>query len=349
MLSLRTAGAVLLLSLFNFKLTTCRSPGEGGSEAQPARAEVRDVVLPGVDATSLTGREKAEWSRMVSELLAPCPDQPVSIAQCVQESRNCKACTPAAKYLVRQVQRGRPRSQIELSYKNRFAPDQIKNVPLGDSPAKGNTAAPVVIVEFADFECASCKMARPVLDELLKSHDGQVRLVFKHFPLSMHQHAEKAARAAVAAQRQGKFWEMHGALFDSQPKLDEASVDKLAKDIGLDTARFLKDRDSEATADAVARDRKLGEELAIQGTPSLFINGRSFPSTPDFEADLQEWVTLEIELQGGSPAPSRPPPAPSALPPPSVPSAASAPASAGAAQPSTPPATEKVPAKKASP
>lgn len=339
MLSLRAVGALLLLALFNSKLTTCRSPGEGGSEAAPARADAaRDVALPGVDSTSLTGREKSDWSRLVSELLAPCPDQPVSIAQCVQESRSCKACTPAAKYLVKQVQRGRSRSQIEQAYKSRFSPDQIKNIDLGDSPSKGNPGSPIVIVEFADFECPACSGARPVLDQVLKRHEGQVRLVFKHFPLSMHPNAEKAARSAVAAHRQGKFWEMHAALFDNQEKLDETSVEKIAKQVGLDPAKFQKDRDSEATADVVARDRKLGEQLSIQSTPSLFINGRSFPATPDFEADLQDWVTLEIELSGTTPPPPAAAPAPA---PPPAPSAK--------APGSLKPATEKVPAPKASP
>jgi protein-disulfide isomerase len=310
MLSLRALGAVVLLSLCNFKLTTCRSPGEGGSEAAAGRTETaRDVVLPGVDASALTGREKADWSRLVSELLAPCPDQPVSIAQCVQESRPCAACPPAAKYLVKQVRRGRSRSQIEQAYKSRFSPDQVKNVELGDAPFKGSGAGPVVIVEFADFECPACNGARPVLDEVLKRFDGKVCLVFKHFPLSMHQNAEKAARAAMAAHKQGKFWEMHTLLFDNQQKLDEASVEKLARQIGLDSARFVKDRDSEAVADAVARDRKQGEQLSIQSTPSLFINGRPFPATSDFEEDLLDWVALELEL--GSHAPSaEPAPAP---------------------------------------
>jgi hypothetical protein len=96
--------------------------------------------------------------------------------------------------------------------------------------------------------------------------------------------------------------------------------------------RFQKDRDSESTADAVARDRKLGEQLAIASTPSLFINGRPFPATPEFEEDLQDWITLEFELQGGAPAAPRPAATPSSLPPPSV--------SAGAApeKPATKPA-----------
>ena len=303
MFSLRLAGAALGFALFNSQLTTCRSPGEGGSEPAPVRAETKDVTLTGVDTSALTGREKADWSRYVSDLLAPCPDQPVSLAQCVQENRSCKQCLPAANFLLKQVRRGRARNQIETAYRARFSPEAIKNIELADSPAKGPDGAPVLIVEFADFECPACGAARPVLDELYKRYEGQLRFVFKNFPLTIHQYAEKAARAGVAAHRQNKFWEMHAVLFDNQQHLEESNVEQYAKTIGLDMKHFLADRDSEATADFVARDRKQGERLELASTPSIFINGRKFESTGEFKEDLDDWVTLEIKLNGGVPVP----------------------------------------------
>jgi protein-disulfide isomerase len=152
------------------------------------------------------------------------------------------------------------------------------------------------MVEFADFECPACADKRPLLDKLVEEHAGKVRLVFKNFPLSMHPNAEKAARAGVAAHRQGKFWQLHGLMFESQGDLSQPNVEKLAQKAGLDLARFRQDRDSEATADAVMRDRKQGETLNIGSTPSLFINGRPFPATVDFDQDLEDWLKLELEL-----------------------------------------------------
>ena len=111
MLSFRAASALALFAFLNTKLVTCRSPGESSPDASPTRSETKDVTLPGVDTSSLTAREKSEWSRFVSELRSPCADQPVSVAQCVSESRACKACLPAAKALAKQVQRGRPRQK----------------------------------------------------------------------------------------------------------------------------------------------------------------------------------------------------------------------------------------------
>ncbi len=301
-MTLRAAALFGLLAILGTKLTTCRSPGESGGESTPGRTEPKDVNLPGIDTSALTGREKSEWSQLVSELLAPCPDQPVNVAKCVSESRSCRACTPAARYLAEQVTRGRTRSQAETAYRARFSPDKIKNVEIGDAPIKGPPDAPVLVVEFADFECPFCGAMKPVVDSLFEKFPGKVRLVFKHFPLPMHQNAEKAARASVAAQRQGKFWEMHKELFENQQALDAANIERMAQKVGLNLDQFRKDRDSEATADYVAHDRKQGEGLDIQGTPSIYINGRLFPTGGEAEQELQEWVGLEIELVTGSAA-----------------------------------------------
>jgi protein-disulfide isomerase len=300
-MSSKTLAIVGLIALFGNRLTTCRSPGEGGGDAnQPAREKA--VELKGVDTASLTARERADWSAAVSELLTPCADQPVSVAQCVNESRSCRACLPAARYLAEQVRRGRTRSQVDAAYRARFAPDQVKNIEIADAPSKGPSGAPVVIIEFADFECPACGSVRPVLDDLMQKNPDAVRLVFKHFPLSMHQNAEKAARAAVAAQRQGKFWEMHALMFENQTQLNLDNVEKLAQKAGLDLVRFRQDRDSEATADFVNRDRKQGEALDLQSTPSLFINGRQFQNGGEFPQELEAWVKLELELLGAAPS-----------------------------------------------
>lgn len=288
------------------------------------------VEVKGVDTSSLTARERTDWSESVSHLMSPCPDQAVSLAQCVNENRPCKACSPAVRYLLTEVRRGRTQNQVEASYRARFSPDQIKNIDLSDTPSKGPASAPIVIVEFADFECPACGATQPVLDQLYEHHQGQIRFFFKHFPLSMHPNAEKAARASVAAMRQGKFWELHAVLFKNQTALSVENVEKFAQGIGLDMPRFRQDRDSEATADFVAKNRKQGEVLELTGTPSIFINGRRFTSTGENQAqDFEDWVNLELELSGNAPAPAAAP-APSAVPAPSgsAPAAATAPSGA---------------------
>ena len=310
-----------LLALSGSRLTTCRSPGEGGGDASQPHSE-KTVEVKGIDSSALTARERTEWSDDVAHLLAPCADQPVPLAQCVNENRSCRACLPAARFLLEQVQRGRTRGQVEAAYRERFSPDQVKNIDLADTPSKGSVGAPIVIVEFADFECPACGAMRPVLDEVFEHHRDTVRLLYKHFPLPMHPNGEKAARAGVAAMRQGKFWEMHHTLFENQTALGVENVEKLALGIGLDLARFRQDRDSEATADFVAKNRKQGEALDLPGTPSIFINGRRFGGTGDPKQDLEDWIALELELSGAAPAKAPTPvPAPSASAPAPAPSA----------------------------
>lgn len=331
MLSLRLVGAVLAFSLLQFKLSTCRSPGEGGKG--PAGNDSGAIVeLPGVDTSQLTSREKHDWSGAVTELLAPCPDQAVSLAQCVKEKRACKACEPAAKLLAKHVRKGKTRAQLDAAFKKRFAPEQVKAVPSEGSPSKGPANAAITIVEFADFECRGCGNAHPILEKLLAKYPSHVRLVFKNYPLSTHKHAEKAARAALAAGRQGKFWEMHGKLFEMQPNPPDApALDKLAKELGLDMKKFAEDLASEAIADEVARDRKHADALDLASTPLLFINGRHYDLDYfDFAEDFSDWIALELELVTGKqvePAPPSSAMAPSSA----APSASAAPAPSGGA------------------
>lgn len=284
----------------------CRSPADSPKEPPPVEeaAAPAPTSLPGIDTSSLTPREQTKWSEYVGGLLAPCADQPVNIAVCVSESRPCNGCVPAAKFLVERVRRGDTRAQAEAAYRARFSPDTVKSIELADSPSKGAARPVVTLVEWADFECPFCGVAAPLLKGIVEKYPEQVQLVFKHYPLSAHQHSDDAARAAVAAQRQGKFWPVQQALFENQKAgLDESNILKLAREAGLDMKEFESDIASEATADSVARDRKQADELGLEGTPMIYINGRHFSLEHfDLRQDLEPWIALEIELASASPA-----------------------------------------------
>jgi hypothetical protein len=277
----------------------CRSPADSPKEPPPQEEErAAPVQLPGVDTSGLTPRELGKWREYVSELLAPCPDQPVSIAQCVTESRACGTCLPAAKFLLERVRRGDARSQAEAAFRARFSPEAVKSIDLKGSPSKGAASPVVTLVEWADFECPFCGVAAPLLKAVVERYPNEVQLVFKNYPLSAHEHSEEAARASVAAFHQGKFWQLNQAMFESQKAgLDETMLVKLARDQGLDMKKFEADRSSEATADAVARDRKQADELGLEGTPMIYVNGRHFSLEHfDLRQDLQPWIDLEIAL-----------------------------------------------------
>src|SRR5262249_12044867 len=156
------------------------SGNETASKDPPTPAAPID--LPGVDTSALTPREKGEWSTYVSEFLSPCADTPVPIAQCVKEKRSCNRCLPAAKYVLKGVRDGMSREQIEKSFHARFDADKIKNVPIDGSPSRGPESAPVVVIEFADFECPFCAMYAPVLEKMADEHKDTVRFVYKFLP-----------------------------------------------------------------------------------------------------------------------------------------------------------------------
>lgn len=179
-------------------------------------------------------------------------------------------------------------------FEARFDPARVKTVPIDGSPSKGLADAPVTVVEFADFECPYCgKMARSLATTFAEVKD-HAAFVFKFFPLPGHPHGEIAARAAIAAMKQDKFWPMHDQLFAHQDRLDRSDLEGYARAIGLDMTRFQADFDSAETQERIARDRKLGDALGVRGTPTLFINGREF----DLHDDMREWIQVELDIRG---------------------------------------------------
>jgi protein-disulfide isomerase len=148
------------------------------------------------------------------------------------------------------------------------------SIATDDQPAKGTANAAVTIVEFTDFECPSCARQHPVLERIVSEFGDRVRLVVRDFPLSQHPNARKAAEAAEAAREQGKYWEYAGVLFRSQSALGVDKLRQYATDLGLDRARFDASLDSGKFADKVQRDLMDGRKLGINGTPTVYINGK---------------------------------------------------------------------------
>ena len=163
-------------------------------------------------------------------------------------------------------------------------------------PSRGNRSAKVVIVEFADFECQFCAKAHETVNEVLKAYGNKVRLVFKHYPLSFHMKASKAAEATACADEQGKFWELHDALFESQ-ELDLEALKLQAKRHGSrrgevrELPRFGPHRDAgEARLTA-------GQEVGVSGTPAFFINGFMLSGAQPEEA-FRRVIDAELERLG---------------------------------------------------
>ena len=153
-----------------------------------------------------------------------------------------------------------------------------------DDHIRGDVNAPVTLVEYSDFECSFCSRVKPTLDQVLEEFDGQVRLVFRHFPLSFHTNAQKAGEASECAGDQDKFWEMHDLLFENQSALDVASLKSYAVDLGLNASTFNDCLDNGTHATTVSSGLTEGSTYGVQGTPATFVNGTLVSGAQPFES-----------------------------------------------------------------
>jgi protein-disulfide isomerase len=169
-----------------------------------------------------------------------------------------------------------PKADIELRNAYRFGPE----------------TAPVLLVEFADFECPYCAKAHPQIKKLREEFAGKISVVFKDLPLPMHANAWKAAEAARCAGDQGKYWEYHDVLFDAGG-LDVPRLKQHARELGLEGERFDTCLDSGAQRAAVTKDYTEAQQLGITGTPSFFLNGEFFTGALDYTT-LKNMVLKEL-------------------------------------------------------
>jgi len=157
-------------------------------------------------------------------------------------------------------------------------------VPLtADDPVRGNAAAPITIVEFSDFQCPFCQRVNPTLAQVRQAYGDKVKIVFKDYPLPNHPQAPKAAEAARCAGEQKKYWEMHDAMFANQRALEVPALKQTARAIGLEGAAFDSCLDSGKFAATVRKGTALGDQMGVNSTPTLYINGRAVIGAMPFE------------------------------------------------------------------
>ena len=148
---------------------------------------------------------------------------------------------------------------------------------------RGNPDAPVTLEEFGDFQCPPCGSFAAFAEQLLKEYDSRLRIVFRHFPLSAHEHAREASLAAEAAGLQGHFWEMYDVLYREQAAWSKAPnarelFESYAGTIGLNVDQFKKDMDGDQARARVDSDQARGNSLGINLTPTIYINGQPVDS-----------------------------------------------------------------------
>lgn len=260
----------------------------------PPSGNVTEVA--GLDLAELSAAERETLWAIANEELSPCGD-PHSLAVCARDRLACRSCLPALRFLARRVRDGYPRDQLSDHMRQRYSASSVVEIRTEGAPSHGSVAAGVTVVEFSDYECPHCAAAVPLLRQIARDLEGRIRMVHMNFPLSGHTHAMPAARAALAAGRQGKFWEMNDLLFQNQRHLEPQDIERYATQLGLDMTRFRADVASPEIEAAIQATRREGERLQINGTPTIFINGRRYELNLDRET-LRDWIQEELDSGG---------------------------------------------------
>ncbi len=303
-----TRGTVALISLSALAILTLavgvRSAGAGPAADPAPKTNYRDG-LAGVDFSGLQADQKTRALDIMNAVGCDCGCG-MTVAQCRVEDQTCPRSPGLAAKIVDGVKEGLDSAAIAASLGLAAAapapqagPPSAVPPPLeistASAPSRGKASAKVTLVEFADFQCPYCARATEVVNQVLERYPDDVRYVFKQLPLtSIHRFAEPAARAAFAAERQGKYWEMHDILFENYRALDDASLKKYAAQIGLDVARFEKDMVDPEIAARVQADMTEAQTLGVNSTPSFFMNGHRVPSW-----DLQTMSSLIEKARAG--------------------------------------------------
>ena len=246
--------------------------------------------LPSVDFTGLTPGQKALALKLLRTHACPCGCG-MKMAECRTKDPNCSYSKALAGIVVGSIRKGANEAAVLAAVDasplmHRAAPKLLEDpvvIPIDGAPFIGPKDARVALVEFSDFQCPYCAQAVIKLNAVLKAYPNQVKLIFKQYPLDKHSQAALAAAAALAAHRQGKFWQLHDAMFADRTHLSRKTILAMAGAIGLDTRRFEQDWDSPAVKQALSREQMEGDKAGVEATPTIFVDGQKYNGALDLD------------------------------------------------------------------
>jgi thiol-disulfide isomerase/thioredoxin len=260
---------------------------------KPGQPAAEDTTPPpGIDLAKLDEFERKVFFRVVNREASAC-GRAHSLIYSAKHDPSCRASFYAVRYVAHLVDSGFTDSEVSEKLDKRFRTPRVSHFDLVAAPWKGAQGARVTVVEFVDYECPHCKHAQSLMKQLLEEYPSDVKVYFKHFPLSSHTNARLAAEGAVAAHRQGKFWPFNEKVWANSESLSPAVLEKAAKEVGLDVAAWRKEAASDGVKDRVQKDRSEGNDLGINATPTLYINGRKYGDPLDL-ASLKDWLEEEL-------------------------------------------------------
>ncbi len=269
------------------------SPVAGGGDA--GSAQVVEFV-PGVDIGALSEAQRTLFTKLAGSLPSPC-GKAHSLETSAKTDPACKRAPYALRYLRRLMQADMTDEEAKAIYDLRYNA-KAKAIDVASTPVVGNATAPVVLVEFFDYQCPHCKHFAPTLHALEDKYGSKIAVFYKNFPLEhFGEKSVRAAQAARAAFNQGKFRDMHQQLFEHNDKLTDADLIGYAKGLGLDVQKFKDDLDQPSTKARIEADKKLGETLGVEATPTLYFNGHEY-TDPKEVADIADWIDEELAQRG---------------------------------------------------
>lgn len=245
--------------------------------------QAHELGLPGLMALS-PGQQAAALTTLNNAAgpCDPCVERGLSAAACLVQQPVCTNMPLLARRAVRLAAMGASGEAIQaaLTYDAPWKP----GIP-DDGHARGPADAPVTIVMYMEAQCPYCVRASGTMQQLEERYGGKVRFLYEHMPLAFHDQARNAAIAMEAAAEQGRFWEYHDALYARAGELrsNEALLDEIAQQVGLDATRFQRDRGEPAVAARVDADIAQAGVLGVTGTPAFFVNGYSMRGAQPIE------------------------------------------------------------------
>ena len=273
------------------------------AQATPSARELSEEdarrILPRADLSGLNGEQRARFLEIAGDVFdyAGCKD---TLAKCLAADVKDVHALRMADLVKALVLEGQPPGRViewVEGYYASFDASKRQKVRSDDCPQLGDKNAPVALVEFSDYQCPHCAVARkPLHDVVVGPEKGKARLCPKYFPLPGHPRAAIAAACAEYAKQKGKFWEMHEALFAHQEELEDDSLKRYAHQMGLDGAQMLKEAYAGKFDAVVNAHKREGEAAHVQATPTIFVNGRQhlLPVQTFF---LQRSIEDELEWQ----------------------------------------------------
>lgn len=223
--------------------------------------------------------------------------------QCLATEKPDKTAVRFANFGAFLVSKGVPAKSLGFLAKERakfMSQEPGETFTYSDSPLLGNEKAKITITEFAEFKCTYCVALSPVLKRLVADSNGRVRIFFKHFPLKNHPGTFFSSRAAQAAHRQGKFWDMYEMLYKDFSKQSMEDVLEYARALGMNVDQFRTDLEDRKIEELIERDKMEGVRAKVTGTPTLFINGKMYHLRHD-EGFLKDLISEEAERLGMEP------------------------------------------------